>query len=124
MVTTDLTTYMVNYLLFFISIILLILVVPLAYLYTLVFHYRKMRKLKFEMALSIDQFGNCACQYLFNDLLIKEGGYRFGNIDETISSVLGKNKRDNTLTWLGQLLSNILDAIDENHVLKSIDETI
>jgi len=115
---------MINYLLFFISILLLIIIVPLGYMYTLFFHYRKMRKLKLHMAISIDQFGNCACQHLFNDLLIHKSGYRFGNIDETISSVLGKNKRDNTLTWLGLFVANVLDALDKNHVLKSIDETI
>jgi hypothetical protein len=103
---------------------LVIVLVPIAYFYTVFFHWKKLGRLKYEIAFSLDQFGNTACQHLFNDALIQQSGYKFGNPDETISSVLGKNKRDNTLTGLGLFVGNILDAIDENHVLKSIDETI
>jgi hypothetical protein len=53
--------------------------------------------------------------------LKKKSKHRFGHPDETISSVLGKNKRDNTLTKLGAILSNVLDFLDENHSIKSIE---
>jgi hypothetical protein len=74
-----------------------------------------------RMARSIDQMGNVACQHLFNDILIKKGGYRFGNEDETISSVLGKNQLTNTLTWLGRRLNGLLHWMDRNHSINSIE---
>ena len=51
----------------------------------------------------------------------KPNGYKFGNSKETISSALSKNKRDGTLSRTGKLLAWILDKIDKNHVLKSIN---
>ncbi len=76
------------------------------------------------LALSEDQYGNTLGQYLFNDLLItKDSKHLFGNIDETISSVLGKNKKAGTLTRLGRSLSFVLNFIDKNHVEKAIDLT-
>ena len=47
-------------------------------------------------------------------------GYKFGNVNETISSALGKNQRDKTLSWFGKIICLILDTIDENHCKKSI----
>lgn len=78
-----------------------------------------------NIAISIDQFGNVLCQYLFNLILITKNGYKFGNIDETISSVLGKNYKLHTLTILGYFLSvKILNSLDKNHIEKSIDISI
>ena len=73
------------------------------------------------MAISIDQKGNVIMSVLFNDILRKSGGHRFGDPDETISMVLGINKRDNTLTWLGSFIAKILNKIEKDHVEKSID---
>ena len=56
---------------------------------------------------------------LFNKVLINEKGYRFGDIRETISSVLGKNQRDKTLTKTGKVLVWVLD---KNHCEKSIED--
>ncbi len=75
----------------------------------------------FKIALGIDQLGNVVCARLFNFFLITKEGYQFGNEDETISSVLGKNKKQNTLRFLGKLLDLILDQIDRNHSIKSIE---
>jgi hypothetical protein len=76
-----------------------------------------------NLAISKDQYGNVLGMYLFNDLLIlKKSKHRFGSPDETISSVLGKNKREGTLTKIGQILSNVLDFLDHNHSIKSIEE--
>ena len=75
------------------------------------------------IAISIDQLGNVVCQHLFNHCLIKkESRYKFGNVDETISSVLGKNKLEKTLTILGIYLLSLLEFIDSNHGVKSIEE--
>ena len=77
-----------------------------------------------EQAVAIDRFGNSQYRSLFNALFVAENGYHHGNINETISSVLGKNQRDETLTKLGKLLVKILDTIDKNHCLKSINENV
>ena len=71
-------------------------------------------------AINLDKFGNREFRTLFNKVLVT--GYKFGNINETISSVLGKNQIAGTLTRYGKVLVWILDKIDNNHVLKSIDE--
>jgi len=67
-------------------------------------------------AIGIDQFGNVACADLFNDTLIKKNGHKFGNPDETISKVLGINKRLRSLTKTGLAVANFLNKIDKNHV--------
>ena len=75
-----------------------------------------------KMAISIDQLGNVVLQDLFNDILITtKSQHSFGDEDETLSSVLGKNKATQSLTKFGTLLANFLDWIDPNHVLNSIE---
>jgi hypothetical protein len=73
-------------------------------------------------AISLDRFGNREFRTLFNKVLILKNGYQFGDIGETISSVLGKNERDKTLTKSGKILVWILDKLDKNHAFKSIDK--
>jgi hypothetical protein len=73
-------------------------------------------------AISLDRFGNREFRTLFNKVLITENGYQFGDIGETISSVLGKNERDETLTKAGKMLVLVLDKIDKGHAEKSIDK--
>jgi 8-oxo-dGTP diphosphatase len=76
----------------------------------------------FVLAVSLDQFGNVAMQDLFNDWLLRPNApHRFGNEDETISSVLGKNKTTHSLSKTGTLLADFLDWLDPNHVLNSIE---
>lgn len=117
---------MIGFILFIISTILKIIVAPLAYLYGTIISLKKREWSKWnkDLAIAKDQYGNSVCKYLFNWLLIKKEGYKFGNIDETISSVLGKNKRDNTLKYLGKFIDKVLHKLDNNHSLNSIDETI
>lgn len=75
-----------------------------------------------DKAISVDQFGNVWASELFNDVMIKgEKKYSFGDEDETISSAIGKNKLRGTLTKAGITLAFILDFIDENHCIKSIE---
>ena len=71
-------------------------------------------------AVNLDRFGNSEFRTLFNLTVKKKEGYKFGNMEETISSVLGKNQRDNTLSFAGKVLVFILDTIDKNHCKKSI----
>ncbi len=118
-------------LLFVIAVVLSIITVPFGMLYGAIkcllrFDFnsliRKTNKYFRFMAIAIDQMGNVAMQDLFNDILIQNDGYQFGDVDETISSVLGKNQRMNELTYLGYLLVRFLDFIDPNHALNSIEE--
>lgn len=74
-----------------------------------------------ETAIDIDRFGNRNFRTLLN-LTLQESGYKFGNVNETISSALGKNKRDKTLTTTGKVICFILDTLDKNHCIKSIKE--
>ena len=73
-------------------------------------------------AVNLDKFGNREFRTLWNLTLRKENGYEFGNINETISSVLGKNQRNGTLSKCGKVLVWILDTIDKNHCKNSIEE--
>ena len=73
-------------------------------------------------AINLDKFGNREFRTLFNKVLINDKGHRFGSIEETISSVLGRNQLTNTLTKSGLVLVWILDNIDENHCIKSIEK--
>jgi hypothetical protein len=80
-----------------------------------------------DLATAIDQYGNGLCRYLFNQLFIKKTGlvipYKFGNIDETISSCIGKNRVLHTLTWAGKALDFMLEVLDPNHSINAIDSS-
>ena len=56
--------------------------------------------------------------------LTKDSKHLFGNIKETISSVLGKNLVAGTLTKRGYEICRILNDLEKDHVLISIDNTI
>jgi hypothetical protein len=73
-------------------------------------------------AINLDKYANREFRTLWNKTLRLENGHEFGNIDETISSALGKNERDKTLTKTGKCLVWILDKFDKNHAAKSIDK--
>ena len=74
-----------------------------------------------DSAINIDKFGNREFRTSLNRCLITENSpFQFGNINETISSVLGKNQRFGHLTKFGKVICKILDTIDKNHCEKSI----
>ncbi len=83
--------------------------------------FKSLQRYFLKIAVSIDQMGNVVCSGLFNAVLRKGNGYKFGNEDETISSVIGKNKKTGTLTKTGQTLAFILNVIDKNHCISSIE---
>lgn len=76
----------------------------------------------FETAIDIDRFGNRNFRAFFNATMRVSNGYKFGDERETISSALGKNQRDKTLSWFGKIICWILDNLDKNHCKKSIKE--
>lgn len=117
----------------FLSVILALMLFPLGLMVTFVINlYKRRWKLSFKrldqqflsIATSVDASGNVICKDLFNLILIKKGGYEFGNRKETISSVLGKNQRDKTLTRTGKVIVFILDKIETDHCLISIDSLV
>lgn len=107
--------------LFIVAVIFGLFSIPLMIIYTAL---DSILDVFYTLAIVIDMGGNVAGANLFNDILIVKDGYQFGNRKETISSVLGKNKHDNTLKPLGRWLANTLDFIDENHCLRSIDNNV
>jgi len=72
-------------------------------------------------AITIDKLANREFRTLWNKTLKTENGYKFGSKNETISSALGKNQRDNTLTKTGGKLVWLLGKIEKNHCLISIN---
>lgn len=75
-----------------------------------------------SIAIGIDQIGNSVCRDMLNRLLIVTGWYKFWKVQETISSVLGKNERDWTLTALGGIIVAVLDLIEKDHCKESIQD--
>jgi len=109
-----------------VSILLKLILAPFLYLFGTIVSLSKGEYFQWDLDLAIakDQYGNALGKYLFNLVLIKkESKHHFGNIKECLSSVIGKNKRDNTLTLLGRFIDNILDILQPNHSLNSIDDS-
>lgn len=116
-----------GFLLFILSVILFLPLTVINIVLVLIKYTRNKSFLKvvngyfLQTAIDIDRFGNHNLRTLLN-LSLQKRGYKFGNFEETISSALGKNKRDATLTRTGKIVCNVLDFLDENHCLKSIKE--
>ena len=102
-----------------IAIVLCVLLFPVGFAIGLIPPNRN--KYLYNICIGLDQLGNVICATLFNHLLIKKDSPAFGNPDETISSVIGKNKLVNNLTILGKLLDLFLDLLDKNHTINSIE---
>ncbi len=108
-----------------IAMVLLILTGPIGFLYSMIYAFiRKgltgLGEFCFQMALAIDQLGNVIMQHLLNHLIIKKREIPFGDPDETISSVIGKNMLKDNLTRTGRSIDKILNFIDPAHSFRSI----
>ncbi len=86
--------------------------------------FKELNNYFFNVAVSGDKRSNVIMADLFNDIFIKKNGYQFGNGDETISSVLGKNKEKKDLLEFGEDIANDLDKIQPNHVEDAIDNNL
>ncbi len=108
--------------LFIIARILQWILTPVFFLYAIVRlgNLNKISEYFKTVAISIDQLGNVMGGPIMNDFLITKDGYKFGNPDETISKILGKNY-PLTLTWLGFALSMGLNRIDPNHIQDAVN---
>ena len=113
----------VNIILLILSLLLAVVFFPVGWVHGLITLRLSISRLShyfLTIALSIDQLGNVILAPLFNQIMIKRNGYKFGDEDETISYVLGRNQITETLSKLGNLLANLLDFIDKNHCAKTV----
>ncbi len=80
-----------------------------------------------RVAIGRDQLANAEGKAFFNDTMIKRGEsdapYQFGNVDETISSAFGKNQVRGTLSRFGERWNRMLNWLEKDHSINSIDET-
>ena len=114
-----------------VAIILYLIVMPCAIVYMIIKLILKKQYIEIisafttvfkTHAIGIDQIGNGAFNIFFNDIFIKDKTILpFGRVDETISIVIGKNKLINNLSIFGKTFDFILNLIDKNHTIKSID---
>lgn len=114
-------------LLYIIATILWIILTPINWVLVAI-KYGISNKYFFETAIDIDKFGNRNFRTFLNASMRLKNGYKFGNVNETISSALGKNQRDKTLSWFGWIVVYVLWAIDYQywkkggHCINSIKE--
>lgn len=105
--------------------IILFLISYLLFLPITIFNALNVKKKGYfkDTAINIDRFANREFRFSLNKYLIFEKSPdRFGNIEETISSVLGKNQLSNNLTKFGKSIAWVLDKIEKNHCVKSINK--
>ena len=117
-----------NFILVILAKLLYLAVEPINFIYVILikkkFTWKRLNGYFRNEAVAIDRFGNSQYTSLFNTWFVVEKGYQHGNINETISSVLGKNEYFGTLTERGKILVEVLNFIDKNHCQKSIDWTV
>lgn len=139
---------MISAILFIIAVVLFVVFAPFGLIAQFVLLFFKDKRERYDnpfnfllgLAFTIDILGNVCCGDLFNMIMLRKGqdGYLFGRGGETISSAFGNNVQNNSqvlmlkgaikiqykycqrLTILGNIIYNILDAIDPNHCVKSI----
>jgi len=108
----------INSILAFIARGLYIIFAGLLFTIGVLFTYDRAKYL-LNIAISYDQLANTVGGPLFNLILRKKGGHKFGNPDETISYVLGRLKASGHLTKLGKFFADMLNMIEDNHVEKA-----
>ena len=116
-----------SFLLCLIATLLLITTAPIGFIFALVRQivFSKVRMLSIyllEVALVFDQAGNVIMQHFLNFALLKKTkkAYLFGNKNETISSVIGKNSVTGTLNIVGLGTDAFLNFVDNRHSLDAI----
>jgi hypothetical protein len=122
---------LISIILFFVALLIFSIVFPFGILYQFISIFKKRNKsiyfsdYFFKIAQCIDQLGNVTYRELFNDVLITPASKNaFGDNQETISSVIGKNLEDNTLSKTGIWLNKILNLIQPNHSVISIEDNV
>jgi hypothetical protein len=111
-----------GFILLIIALLLSVVLLPIGFTFQVIATlFRSIDSYLFQIAKSIDQHGNLVCAELFNLTLIKKKGYRFGDMDKTISYALGRNAETKTLTYLGKKVCNLLNVIEKDHVKKAVE---
>lgn len=109
------------FILFLVAVLSFMLIVPLALLFKLL-TWRLSLDWFLRCAISIDQFINVWADDLFCCLLLTRfSKHPFGNEDETVSSVIGKNYLRGTLSQFGLFVRWFLNTLDKNHSVKAIE---
>jgi hypothetical protein len=111
---------MKNILLTLVAFLLVAILTPIGIAFTVLFRCGQISEYFRKFAISLDQLGNVTCQWLLNATLIKVEGLCFGNEDQTVSYVLGRNKETKTLTIAGQLIAKMLNQWDTNHIEQAV----
>jgi hypothetical protein len=113
---------MKGFILLIAALVLSVVLLPIGFTFQIIVTlFRSIDLYLFHIAKSIDQHGNLVCAELFNLTLIKRKGYKFGDMDKTISFVLGVNAETKTLTYLGKKVCNLLNVIEKDHVKKAVE---
>jgi len=76
------------------------------------------------LGVALSQLLNTTCAELFNDFLIVNQGFEFGNPDFTTSATLGMNQREETLRPLGRAFVWVLDKVDKDHCQKALTQEL
>jgi len=79
-------------------------------------------KYLWNLSLSIDQTLNVCLQFILNDLMRFPKGVNYGNPDESISGVTGKNQIKETLTLFGKAINWFLHKLEKDHSIKAIEK--
>lgn len=112
---------LINLLLMVIAWLLLRALILIAFVYSVIKlsvqgRWADLSQYFWDCALTLDISGNVICQHLFNDLMIKPNGFRFGKEGVTISKTLAVNKKKGTWYPIGKGLGWLLNKIDKNHL--------
>lgn len=109
---------MINYLLSYIAIVLFVAVYLLDSILLLFNDVQRRKWYKLtsgrsrEKAFKTDVIANWLFPSTWNFLFSWKGGYKFGKFGETLSSCLGRKKKEKTLSYTGLFLYLLLYAID------------
>lgn len=124
-VLLDIKNTLLNILLAFVAVVLFFVLTPVSLLYVMFkFGWRNFKGYFLSQAIAIDRFGNYNFRAILNATMRKSGGTMHGDFRETISSVLGKNKLSKDLSAAGLILAWILDLLDKDHCIKSINNNL
>ena len=77
-----------------------------------------------SLGVALSQLLNTTCSELFNDILITNQGFYFGNPDFTTSATLGMNEREGELRPLGKAFVWVLNKVDKNHCIKALESEL
>lgn len=75
----------------------------------------------FNCAIADDQHANSYMAKILNDTMVQPGGPKFGNPDETMSSVYGKSYVMGKLRLFGVGVDKLLEKFEKKHSEKSIE---